>query len=376
MHLHIISFDIPYPANYGGVIDVFYKIKTLKDLGVKIILHCFEYGRSHSSELEALCEKVCYYKRNNTFRNSFSSFPFIVKSRNSSKLLDNLLKDDFPVLFEGHHCCALMNNEKLKGRFKLLRTHNVEHLYYHNLYKAEKNIFKKLYFLIESQKLRKFERSLKNVSQVACISENDKLYYQDIFTNVEVISAFHSNDKLNILEGKGNYALYHGNLGVGENNLAALFLVNEVFCKLNMPFYIAGNNPSPELREAIKGNKQIKIFDKVSPAEIDDLIRNAHVNVLPTFQATGIKLKLLNALHNGRFCLVNKEMVDDTGLEKYCIIKNNANDMANELKRLSGQEFTKDRFQNRSELLSGKFSNSFNGKKLMELIYSGINCDR
>ena len=23
IHLHIVSFDIPYPANYGGVIDVF-----------------------------------------------------------------------------------------------------------------------------------------------------------------------------------------------------------------------------------------------------------------------------------------------------------------------------------------------------------------
>ena len=24
-HLHVISFDIPWPVNYGGVIDVFYK---------------------------------------------------------------------------------------------------------------------------------------------------------------------------------------------------------------------------------------------------------------------------------------------------------------------------------------------------------------
>ena len=29
--IHIITFDIPYPANYGGVIDVFYKIKALKE---------------------------------------------------------------------------------------------------------------------------------------------------------------------------------------------------------------------------------------------------------------------------------------------------------------------------------------------------------
>ena len=36
-HLHIISFDIPWPPNYGGVIDVFYKIKTLSEAGVTFI---------------------------------------------------------------------------------------------------------------------------------------------------------------------------------------------------------------------------------------------------------------------------------------------------------------------------------------------------
>ena len=45
-HLHIISFDIPYPPNYGGVIDVYYKIRTLHKLGIKIHLHCFEYPGS------------------------------------------------------------------------------------------------------------------------------------------------------------------------------------------------------------------------------------------------------------------------------------------------------------------------------------------
>lgn len=50
------------------------------------------------------------------------------------------------------------------------------------------------------------------------------------------------------------------------------------------------------------------------------LIQEAHINLLPTFQNTGIKLKLLNALFNGRFCIVNSMMTEHTGLEKYCEI--------------------------------------------------------
>ncbi len=39
LHLHIIAFDIPFPPDYGGVIDVYYKIKTLSEAGVRIHLH-------------------------------------------------------------------------------------------------------------------------------------------------------------------------------------------------------------------------------------------------------------------------------------------------------------------------------------------------
>ena len=58
--LHVIAFDVPYPANYGGVIDVFYKLKYLHECGVDITLHCFEYGRGEQTELNKYCKKIYY----------------------------------------------------------------------------------------------------------------------------------------------------------------------------------------------------------------------------------------------------------------------------------------------------------------------------
>ena len=52
--LNIVSFDVPYPPNYGGAIDIYFKLETLNDLGVKIYLHCFQYGRSDSKRLEEI----------------------------------------------------------------------------------------------------------------------------------------------------------------------------------------------------------------------------------------------------------------------------------------------------------------------------------
>ncbi|MEG2515024.1 MAG: glycosyltransferase family 1 protein, partial [Bacteroidaceae bacterium] len=57
--LHIISFQVPFPPNYGGVIDVFYKLKSLKDLGYYLILHTYQYKRSkYEKEILSVVDEV------------------------------------------------------------------------------------------------------------------------------------------------------------------------------------------------------------------------------------------------------------------------------------------------------------------------------
>ncbi|HAH56859.1 MAG TPA: mannosyltransferase, partial [Bacteroidales bacterium] len=91
-HLHIVAFDIPYPPNYGGVIDVFYKLKALCQQGIKIHLHCFEYpGRERAPELEDYCMEVLYYPRLTGLKSALSPIPYIVKSRRSPALISRLL---------------------------------------------------------------------------------------------------------------------------------------------------------------------------------------------------------------------------------------------------------------------------------------------
>ncbi|HQV01406.1 MAG TPA: mannosyltransferase, partial [Bacteroidia bacterium] len=91
MHLHLVSFDIPFPADYGGVIDVYYKLKSLAQVGVKVHLHCFGYGRKQSEELEKHCYTVTYYQRNTAKSQLFNRLPYIVVSRGNELLIQNLL---------------------------------------------------------------------------------------------------------------------------------------------------------------------------------------------------------------------------------------------------------------------------------------------
>jgi len=367
-HLHIISFDVPYPANYGGVIDVFYKLKALHSEGIKIHLHCFEYGRAEALSLEGICEKVYYYKRKMDKQLLFSSLPFVVITRSSEKLMENLLRDTYPILFEGLHSCFHLNDDRLKGRIKIVRTHNIEHDYYKNLQKVEKSVFKKIYFKTEGKKLERFEKILKKADYIAAISPADAKELSTRYKNVHHITAFHPNEEVKIKEGVGKFCLYHGNLEVGENNEAALYLVNQVFSKIKIPLIIAGRKPSKVLIEAVSNHPHISIKANINTQDIDELIKTAQINVLPTFQATGIKLKLLAALFTGRHCVVNSPMVANTGLEKLCSIQDSPEAMTTEITRLFESPFDMQEKQRREAVLIDNFSNDINVKKLVALI--------
>ncbi|MEO8146541.1 MAG: hypothetical protein ABI723_02835 [Bacteroidia bacterium] len=367
-HLHIVSFDIPYPPNYGGVIDVFYKIKSLHQLGVKVHLHCFEYGRKETDAMNAFCETVNYYKRNSAKSQLFNRLPYIIISRASEELIKNLLNDESPILFEGLHCCYFLNDARLKNRIKIVRTHNVEHDYYQSLARVEKDIFKRYYFYNEAAKLEAFEPALQQANYIAAISLNDTNYFQYRFKNARYIPAFHSNESINCKTGKGEYALYHGNLSIGENNEAALYLVNEVFNDSEYKLILSGSKPSKELRDAVQKKPNIEILADVSIEKIISLITEAHINILPTFQPTGIKLKLLSALFNGRHCLVNDVMVANTNLDSLCHIAHNAEEFKNHLKKLFEEEFKIRELEKRKKILNENFSNDVSAKKLLDLL--------
>jgi len=369
-HIHLIAFDVPWPANYGGVIDIFYKLKALHAQGIRVTLHCYQYGRESSKELAEYADKVYYYKRR-AFKNPFySKLPYIVASRNTAELLENLLMDNDPIIFEGLHCCYYLNHPLLKKRVKMVRTHNVEHDYYSKLEEVEENFFKKYFFRIESERLKKFENQLKHATIIAAISPSDYIHFHKKFSQTIYLPAFHPNEEVRSLLGKGEYAFYHGNLSVGENDVAARFLVREVFNEELFPLIIAGSHPSSELLKSIEGKAHIHLLNHLDSEEMLQYVRDAHINILPTFQSTGIKLKLINSLYVGRFCLANNLMVANTGLETFCVIANTAAQMKKEVKKLVKKEFTVEDKEARTAYLQQTFSTDKNAELLMDAIHS------
>ncbi len=372
MYLHIVSFDIPYPANYGGVILIFNQIKALHEQGVKVILHCFQYGeRTPQPELEKYCHEVYYYKRSRSLIFQLSLIPFIMNSRRSRSLIKRLRKDNYPILFEGMHTASYVWHKRLRGRQKLLRMHNIEWQYYESLSRLTPptEVFEKTYYFIESIKLQRIEpKVVLHADEIIAISTTDTAYYREMKANTHYIPAFHPNTQVESQTGRGEYVLFHGKLSVPDNERAAIWLLENVFSKIDIPFVIAGMEPSARLRDLVQQHEHVRLVENPDDREMNNLITRAHINLLVSFQSSGIKLKLLNALFRGRFCIVNDRMVSGTGLSKLCYVRNSANAIQQTVEALINAPFEQSKIDERRMVLDMEFSNKENAKKLMSLI--------
>ena len=368
--LNVIALNIPYPANYGGVIDIYYKLVALRQNEVRIILHCFEYERPHAPELEELCQKVYYYKRHTGLLRNFSLLPYNVYSRKDPDLLRNLLSNDYPILFEGLHSCYYLSHPQLQRRFKIVRMCNIEHDYYRCLADSEPQAIRQLFFRIEAFRFERYLPVIRQANLVLAVSLADTHYLRQAFpeVNVEFMPCFHANEQITALPGQSNYILYHGKLSVAENERAVRYLVEHVFAQLPYRCVVAGMDPSPALRKAIALYPHISLIANPDQETMDRLIHEAQIHMLITFQPTGLKLKLLNSLFAGRHTIVNSAMLAGSGLDALCHIADTPEEMITACHQLMRQPLDTESLRQREHGLLPAFSNRAQGMRLREML--------
>lgn len=322
LRIHVVSLQVPFPPDYGGVIDIYYKLRALKSAGYEVLLHTYQYDRQQAPQLDQVADRVYYYPRNRSFARQFSVDPYIVSSRQSSQLLTDLLADDAPILFEGIHCCAHLADPRLTSRCKLVRMHNVEHEYYDGLARKATS-WHRLYYRIEATRLKRYEAILAHADAILAITESDRCYFASKYPQVATLwlPAFQAHDRVAPLSPKGDYMLYHGNLSVEENIEAAQYLLQQVVPSTpGTSWVFAGKNPADRLARQIAATPGARLVANPSDEEMERLIGEAAANVLITFQPTGLKLKLLHALYTGGHCIVNSKMLVGTGLDRACLV--------------------------------------------------------
>jgi len=361
--LQIVAFDVPFPADYGGAIDVFYRIKALHRLGYKITLHCFEYGRGEQTELNKYCEEVIYYKRK-FFTALFSKEPFIVASRKVPQLLENLRKNDSPILFEGLHTCGYLDAVFCKNQLNFARIHNVEHDYYAELAKNSKG-WRKLFFRLEAKKLKKFEPVLKHADHILTIQKNDLSHFKKYSENVHLLPASFPQIEMKFNSKTDPICLFHGNLSVVENENAVLWILKNVPFPKGVLFIIAGKNPSTNLK-AVCAQLEIELVANPTEEQMTTLVQSARIHLLYTEQSTGLKLKLLNALSTSGHVLLNEKMIAGTNLKELCTVAKTGEEFSKKIAELITPPLSEEAFDLRKTVLLDQFDTEKNCRDLFE----------
>jgi len=356
--VQIVSFDYPYPPNYGGVIDVYYKILALHRAGVEVILHAFEYKKpSDIQALQPWCKKIYIYKRKKGLIYFFHYLPYTVLTRKNPELNRRLKENGSPVIFEVMNTTGALSDPEIRKMQTLYRHSNIEHRYYYQLARDEKNIFRKIFYYTEALKFFFYEKQLRFVKAIAAVNENDAEYYRKKFScPVWYIPSFHPFCNIVSLTGKGKYVLFHGNLSVNENIRSAEWIVQKLAPLLpEISFIIAGMRPPKNLIQTAKNFTNVQILCDVPDEKMNELIRHAHVHLLLTNNPEGLKLKWLYAFYSGRFMIVSGKILPKS-ISNYagpCGIWATEDlrpeDIARKIKELMQQEFTAQFIESRKQ---------------------------
>lgn len=369
--LHLIAFNIPWPANYGGVMDVYYKVEALHRLGVSVVLHCYAYEHTElpTSELLRVSSEVHYYPRERGLRANLHFLPYNIYGRQGEALMSRLLADDAPILFDGLQSCFFLDDVRLSSRRKIVRPANVEQDYYQAIGRAERGLVSKAFHYIEACKFALFEPILRHADAIVAVSESDAAHYAARFPEREVlcVPCFHPYHSVQTSLGCGDYVLYHAKLSVPENEQAALWLIEHILIPLGMPAIIAGMNPSERLKRAA-ARAGVCLVANPTETEMQRLIRDAHIHLLWTEQPTGLKLKLLGSLFAGRHVVVNDLMLVGTGLEPLCHVAYSAGEAIEHCRRLIGQPITEDLLGERAATLFPQYDTVHQAARLLALL--------
>lgn len=366
--IHIVCLDAPAPPDYGGVFDLYYKIPELHRLGKKIILHYFDYKNGRNADaLKPFCMEIHAYKRSSFLLSLIRNQSYIVSSRTNRQLIHRLNSDSHPILIEGIHCLGILRFLD-SSRKVMLRLHNDEAAYYQQMARTEKHWMKRMYFHREQKLLQSFQSRLPVDLCTVSVSlqDLDTFTTKYGFRRIHFLPCFLPWQEISATTGKGSFCLYHGNLHVAENIEAALWLVNHVFTKTSHPLIIAGKNAS-SLASAIRIHPNIQLVESPDDATLDQLIRSAHIHVLPSMNVTGVKIKLLHVLFKGRHCITNTAGFAGSGLAKGVNIADDENAMAEMINSLMKSVFTEKDIALRQAMLT-VYDNRKNAERLSELL--------
>lgn len=367
--LHVVAPNVPMPSDAGVMKDLVYIIRALHGNEIRVQLHC--HGNGENQVLAPYCDKIHYYPIKNGHEGYSLQIPHAVSSRSNDTLFCRLMTDNHPILFAGFQTIfPLLTQLPTEKRSIVVRVLRNEEKYFKDLSKIYPWGIKKLFCKAEAMRYRKSLNILvKKGIQLASAVDLEHFPNTPSTSNFKLVDQFRSMPFMMQSEGSGNYCFFHGNLGEPENEFAALWLLNNVFDTLLIPFVIGGDNPSSKLEKAAHLRSHTCLVANPSEKELQDLIKKAQINLLPSFVTHGSSFNLHQALALGRHVVTNTAGVWEKDIGSLCHIAN----LPSEFKLTTESLFTKNtdpsEHEKRASFLNINYKNESEIQTLIKMLY-------
>lgn len=345
-----ISPVFPYPPNFGGRVDVMYRLEYLNINGYSVDLLVVTNENPTKAQIEIVrkhTHNLWILPRVTNILFILHPYPFQVISRLSLKNI--ILSDEYDVvIMEGDYTFMSLLNKTLLYKKLYLRVHNNEHLYFRELANSTKNPLKYLYYSLESLKMKKIKPCLyEKADKLLFISNKEYLDHIKLYPEHSAKAIWlpplvtHKSCKEPRL---GKSVVFVGSLYSPDNRSALTWYLRKVHPLVTSNDYsliVAGNTKGTSLEwlySICRAYDNVSIYD--SPVELDNLYDSSRIFISPILNGAGLKMKSIEAILNG-LALVSTEIgVEGSGLvpNEHFLLANDPVDFADAIDKLINDE--------------------------------------
>ena len=312
----VIAHAPPWPPTSGGQIDIYGRIVAIKKLGINVdlIITVFDNNLIESLFLiNNLNIDSCFIiPRNKDFFSFVNPFlPYHISSRKSIEwrnVLNFISKNKYnAVLSEGSYVLPmsfLFSN--FFNKPLLHRVHNIESIYFYNLYLSETFSFKKYFYLYESFRWKIIEKYIFKDIINLCISTDEFNFLETFYPgkNFWLPPALKNFPPCEPIRrpGRAKKFLITASLSIPDNWHGIKWFLSRVWLNLLQKFpdislTIVGRKPNNSCIQYLQKFPNVSVFFNVP--NIDLYFLDADIYISPIFFGAGVKIKTVEALSFG-----------------------------------------------------------------------------
>lgn len=313
MNILVVSNSLPFPPHDGSRLILFNLLKHMSYCHNVDLIAFLD-----NPDLEKYSEKISPYcnalstvlmRQQYSFLNKalyhLSAAPYIVVKR-YSKCMEELIQQKMAqkkydiIHFDGF--TMLPYGLPIKTVPKIAYVIDAVSLYLKRNFIHEKRLHKKISYIVEFFKMRRYERKVyQRFDRCIVVSEIDKTDLEQRCPDIKINVVPNGIDTVYFRpSAKEEFPtlLFLGNMDFPPNVHAVLWFVQNVLPKVRNVFpdlklYVVGRNPSSELK-CLKEDSRIIVTGFVE--DVRSYFDRASVFVCPMVSGTGIKNKLLEAM--------------------------------------------------------------------------------